>query len=183
MAVFGLTMAVPFVGLSMIPGKVKAIPRSGEWMHTLKVTLGFVEIAAALKFISNVDLVWNWQFLSRELFLFLWMAVFAVAALYLFGLIRLVGESIHEISPGRMVAGLVFALFAFYCPYGAVGNRMDPLMTAIIPNYSGQIGGASGRGGKVSAGPHTTIKTDYEGARARAKQEGKLLLVNFTGFT
>ncbi|HEV8112036.1 MAG TPA: cytochrome c biogenesis protein CcdA [Planctomycetota bacterium] len=183
MGVFGLTMAVPFMFLSMVPQKVKALPRSGEWMHTLKVTLGFVEIAAALKFISNVDLVWNWQFLSRELFLFLWMAIFAVAAIYLFGLIRLVGESIQEISPGRMVAGLFFALFAFYCAYGALGNRMDPLMTAIIPNYSGQIGGGSGHGGKVSAAAHTIIKDDYEGALAQAKQEGKLLLVNFTGFT
>jgi cytochrome c biogenesis protein CcdA len=183
MGVFGLTMAIPFMFLSMVPQKVKTLPRSGEWMHTLKVTLGFVEIAAALKFISNVDLVWNWQFLSRELFLFLWMAIFAVAALYLFGLIRLLGETVHEISPGRMVAGLFFALFAFYCAYGAVGNRMDPIMTAIIPNYSGQIGGTSGRGGKVSAALHTIIKDDYEGALERAKQEGKLLLVNFTGFT
>jgi thiol:disulfide interchange protein DsbD len=183
MGVFGLTMAVPFMFLSMVPGKVKALPRSGEWMHTLKVTLGFVEIAAALKFISNVDLVWNWRFLPRELFLFLWMAIFLVAALYLFGLIRLVGESVHEISPGRMVAGLFFALFAFYCAYGAVGNRMDPIMTAIIPNYSGQIGGSSGRGGKVSASRHTIIEDDYDGALDRAKQEGKLLLVNFTGFT
>ena len=152
-------------------------------MHTLKVTLGFVEIAAALKFISNVDLVWNWGFLSRELFLFLWMAIFLVDALYLFGLIRLVGETVHEISPGRMVAGLFFALFAFYCAYGAIGNRMDPIMTAIIPNYSAELGGAAGRGGKASASLHTIIKDDYEGALERAKQEGKLLLVNFTGFT
>ena len=182
MAVFGLTMAVPFMFLSMVPAKVKTLPRSGEWMHTLKVTLGFIEVAAALKFISNVDLVWNWGFLSRELFLFLWMAIFVVAALYLFGLIRLQGELVHEISPGRMVAGLFFALFAFYCAYGAIGNRMDGIMTAIIPNYSGQIGG-SGKGTKVSASAHTIIKDDYEGAFDRAKQEGKLLLVNFTGFT
>lgn len=183
MGVFGLTMAVPFMFLSMVPQKVKALPKSGEWMHTLKVTLGFVEIAAALKFLSNVDLVWGWGLLSRELFLFLWMAIFAVAALYLFAVIRLAGESVHEISPGRMVAGLAFALFAFYCAYGAIGNRMDPIMTAIIPNYSGQIGGGSGSGSKVSAALHTIIKDDYEGALERAKQEGKLLLVNFTGFT
>jgi thiol:disulfide interchange protein DsbD len=183
MGVFGLTMAIPFMFLSMVPGKVKALPRSGEWMHTLKVTLGFVEIAAALKFISNVDLVWNWEFLSRELFLFLWMAIFVVAALYLFGLIRLVGETVHEISPGRMVAGLFFSLFAFYCAYGAIGNRMDPIMTAIIPNYSSQIGGAAGKGGRVSVSLHTILKDDYEEALDRAKQEGKLLLVNFTGFT
>jgi thiol:disulfide interchange protein DsbD len=180
MAVFGLTMAIPFMALSMVPGKVKALPRSGEWMHTLKVTLGFVEIAASLKFISNVDLVWGWGFLSRELFLFFWMAIFVVAALYLFGLIRLQGETTHEISPGRMLAGLLFALFSFYCAYGAVGNTMDPIMTAIIPPYSN----ASGGGAKsAAADKHTIVKDDYEAALALARDQGKRLLVNFTGIT
>lgn len=175
-------MAVPFVFLSMVPQRVKALPRSGEWMHVLKVTLGFVEIAAALKFISNVDLVWGWAFLSRELFLVLWMGIFLVAAVYLFGLIRLKDESTTEISPGRMVAGLFFALFGLYCGYGSLGNSMDPIMTAIIPNYSGRIASA-GEGGKASATAHTIIKDDFEGALERARAENKLLLVNFTGFT
>jgi len=182
MGVFGATMAVPFVILSMVPQRVKALPRSGEWMHVLKVTLGFVEIAAALKFISNVDLVWGWAFLSRELFLVLWMGIFLVAAIYLFGLIRLKDESTTEISPGRMVAGLLFALFGLYCGYGSLGNSMDPIMTAIIPNYSGRIASA-GEGGKTSATAHTIIKDDYEGALERARAENKLLLANFTGFT
>jgi thiol:disulfide interchange protein len=182
MAVFGLTMAIPFVMLSMVPAKVKAMPTSGEWMHVLKVTLGFVEIAAALKFFSNVDLVWQWGFLSRELFLFFWMGIFVVAAVYLFGLIRLKDERTTEISPGRMTAGLFFTLFALYCGYGALGNGMDPIMTAIIPNYSGRIAGM-GYGGASSSSLHTIIKDDYEGALDRARAEGKLLLVNFTGFT
>jgi thiol:disulfide interchange protein DsbD len=182
MGVFGATMAIPFVFLSMVPGKVQALPRSGEWMHVLKVTLGFVEIAAALKFISNVDLVWQWGFLTRELFLVLWLGIFLVAGLYLFGQIRLKGESTSEISPGRMVAGLFFSLFALYCGYGAFGNPMDPIMTAIIPNYSGRIASAGDRSGPPVAA-HTIVKDDYEGALAQAKSEGKLLLVNFTGFT
>jgi thiol:disulfide interchange protein DsbD len=181
MGVFGLTMAIPFMLLSMVPGRIKALPRSGEWMHTLKVTLGFVEIAAALKFISNVDLVWGWGFLSRELFLFFWMAIFVVTALYLFGLIRLQGESTHEISPGRMLAGLFFALFSFYCAYGAVGNSMDRFMTAIIPPYSNV---SSGGGGKsAAADKHAIVKDDYEAALALARDQGKRLLVNFTGIT
>ena len=151
-------------------------------MHVLKVTLGFVEIAAALKFVSNVDLVWGWGFLSRELFLVLWMGIFLVAAVYLFGLIRLKDERSTEISPGRMVAGLLFALFGLYCGYGSLGNSMDPIMTAIIPNYSGRIAAAEGGGGSAATA-HTIIKDDYEGALERARAEGKLLLVNFTGFT
>ena len=180
MGVFGLTMAVPFMFLSMVPQRVKELPKSGEWMHTLKVTLGFVEIAAAFKFISNVDLVWGWGVLSRELFLFLWMGIFLVAALYLFGLIRLRGESSQEISPARMVAGLFFALFALYCAYGGIGNDMDPVMTAIIPPYSNR----SGIGGKTAAAEsHTIVKDDYDGALALAREQKKLLLLNFTGIT
>lgn len=173
MAVFGATMAVPFVGLSMLPGKVKAIPKSGEWMHTLKVTLGFVEIAAALKFISNADLVWKWEWLSRELYLVLWVGIFAVTALYLFGMIKLKDEATTEVSPGRMSAGLLFVLLSAYCAYGAVGNDMDRVMTAIIPPYS--------KPHRQDARP--ILIDDYEGALARAKAEGKLLMANFTGYT
>lgn len=182
MAVFGLTMAVPFVGLSMIPGKAKAIPRSGEWMHTLKVTLGFVEIAAALKFISNVDIVWEWHWLSRELFLALWVAIFVATALYLFGMIRLKDEGTTEISPGRMMAGLCFLVLSLYCAYGALGNRLDSIMTAIVPPYSNSI--SSLQGGKARKQETWPIVIDdYEVALAQAKDEQKLLLVNFTGHT
>lgn len=184
MAVFGLTMAVPFVFLSMVPGKVKAMPKSGEWMHTLKVYLGFVEIAAALKFISNADLVWSWGVLSRELFLFLWFAIFAIAALYLFAMFRLRDEYGQEeaasISPKRLVGGVATAMFAVYCLYGGLGHSMDPVMTALIPNYSTKIGGGAVTAASES---HTIIKDDYEGALARAKAENRRLLVNFTGFT
>lgn len=182
MAVFGTTMAVPFVLLSLLPGKVKAMPRSGEWMHVLKVTLGFVEIAAALKFISNVDLVWGWGWLSRELFLFLWFGILLAAALYLFGLIRLKDEGPGEIAPGRMVAGLFFFLFSIYCGYGALGHSMDPLMTAFIPPYSTRIAQAGVETGTPRTG-WTIIKDDYDAALAQAQRENKPLLVNFTGFT
>ena len=179
MAVFGATMAVPFVALSMLPGKAKSMPKSGEWMHTIKVTLGFVEIAAAMKFISNVDLVWQWGWLSRELFLFLWVAIFLAAALYLFGQIRLENEAVTEVSPARMSAGLLFLLLTAYCGYGALGNRLDPLMTAIIPPYSNRSEEPAAVG---RAQPKRSIVIDdYEKALAQARDENKLLLVNFTG--
>ncbi len=185
MAVFGLTMAIPFVFLSMVPAKVKAMPKSGEWMHTLKVFLGFVEIAAALKFISNVDLVWGWGIFSRELFLFLWFAILGLAAAYLFGWIRLKDEYGQEdsatISPKRLLAGIATTLFAVYCLYGGLGHSMDPLMTAFIPPYSTRIGGVATAVGE-NTGP-VIIEDDFEAAYARAVAERKLLLVNFTGIT
>jgi len=183
MGVFGLTMAIPFVLLSMLPSRVKAMPRSGEWMHTVKVTLGFVEIAAALKFISNVDLIWQWGWLSRELFLFLWLGLFLIAALYLLGLVRLRDEAQVGVSPGRLVAGVFFASYALYCGYGAVGNSVDPILTAIIPPYSGRIGDSAPGANRPSAAGHSIIKDDYERALQQAREDRKLLLVNFTGFT
>ncbi len=183
MGVFGLTMAIPFVLLSMLPSKVKSMPRSGEWMHTVKVTLGFVEIAAALKFISNVDLIWQWGWLSRELFLVLWLGLFLIAAIYLFGLVRLKDEMAEGISPGRMVAGVFFALYALYCGYGALGNSVDPILTAIIPPYSGHVGqGAAGTSASTTS-TRIIIKDDYEDALKRARDDGKQLMINFTGFT
>jgi thiol:disulfide interchange protein DsbD len=181
MAVFGATMAIPFVLLSMLPAKAKSIPKSGEWMHTLKVGLGFIEIAAALKFFSNVDLVWGWEWLSRELFLILWVGIFLAGALYLFGVYRLKDENTEPITPGRMVGALVFLLISAYCLYGAMGNRMDRIMTAIIPPYSNRIamsGEASNSGPKWAM-----VIDDYEGALAKGRQENKLVLLNLTGYT
>ena len=184
MGVFGLTIALPFMALSMVPEKVKALPKGGEWMKTLKVFLGFVEVAAALKFLSNADLVWGWGWLSRELFLFLWTGIFLVAMAYLFGWVRMKDEYGSEdeatVSPKRMVGGFATGLFAMYCLYGGLGHSVDPVMTAIIPNYSSKIGGGEGPAEQIG---HAIIKDDFEAAVARAKQEGKLVLVNFTGFT
>ena len=181
MGVFGLTMAVPFVILSMVPRRLAAMPKAGEWMHVLKVFMGFVELAAALKFLSNADLVWGWGFLSRELFLVLWMGIFLVAALFLFGLIRLEGESQAAIGPLRLTAATATLLFALYCGYG-LANDLDRVMTAIIPNYSKRLPALRRGRGQRRARP-----SDRQGRlrrRRRASAEsGRALLVNFTGHT
>lgn len=196
MAVFGLTMAVPFVFLSLVPARTKALPKSGEWMHTLKVVLGFVELAAALKFISNVDLVLQWGVISRELFLLWWAGIFVVTALYLFGVIRVHED--HEavllepgkpvrlhptIGSGRMVAGVAFVLFALYNLHGAMGNQLDWVMTAMAPPYSTRIGAAGGGHGGEESASHTIVVDDLDAACARAQTDGKQVLINFTGFT
>ena len=183
MATFGATIAIPFVVLSLVPGKLASMPKAGEWMNTLKVTLGFVEVAAALKFISNADLVWGWNILSRELFLLLWAGIFAAAALYLFGIIRLKSGG-GEVSPLQLSFGLGLLMLALYCAYGAQGRRMDPVMTAIIPPYSHDYVGPAIAGGatKKSKG-HEIVKDDFDGAVAVALKDEKLLLLNFTGFS
>lgn len=186
MVVFGLTMAVPFVLLSLAPSKIREIPQAGDWMNVLKVTLGFIELAAALKFVSNADLVWGWGILSREVFLLAWAIIFLVAALFLFGKIQLAGESADEIGPGRLVSALALTMVSAYCFHGYVGHDLDFAMTAIVPPYSTrQAGGLFGGEGGGPAAPreHEIVKDDYEAALSRAEAEQKLLLVNFTGFS
>lgn len=184
MGTFGLTMAIPFVALSMVPGSLASIPRAGEWMNTLKVTLGFVEFAAALKFFSNADLAYHWQLLPRELFLAAWFAVFLVAAIYLFGLIRYHGET-GEIGGGRLLAGMAFLCFAIYCGFGALGNKLDVVMTSIAPPYSApRVAGFETGGGDVAQAAkkdHEIVLDDLERAKVVAKEQKKLVLVNFTG--
>lgn len=179
MTVFGLTMAIPFVILSLVPGRISAMPRSGEWMNTLKVTLGFVELAAALKFVSNSDLGWGWNFISRELFLVSWALIFAAAGLYLLGKFFTKGMT-PDVGMGRRISGVLFLAFAAYCGWGTFGNKMDPIMSAMNPPYSGgllfpiwyEVGGE-----------WEIVKDDHDRAKERASGEGKLVLINFTGFT
>ena len=189
MATFGATMAIPFVALSLVPGRLSSIPSAGAWMNTLKVSLGFVELAAALKFISNADLVLQWHFLSRELFLIAWMGIFLTGALYLFGLIRLKGES-GEIGAGRFVSAIGFLMFALYMGYGASGRELDRVMVAIAPPYSGAFVAGAGAGlitagdaAGVQSREHVIFVDDYDGAVAAALSADKLLMVNFTGHT
>lgn len=187
MGVFGLTMAIPFTVLAMVPGKIQALPSSGEWMDTLKVSLGFIELAAALKFFSNVDLVWGWGFLSRELFLLLWAVIFVLGGAYLMGWIRVKGHVTDAISSGRMLGATGFLLFGAYCWHGYTGDSMDNIMTAIIPPYSSApTAGFGGTAPSHGASPSTSVRAmvvdDHEQALALAVTESKPVLINFTGF-
>jgi thiol:disulfide interchange protein DsbD len=184
MGIFGLTMAAPFVALSLLPGKVKAMPRSGEWMETLKISLGFVELAAALKFVSVVDFAFGWQALPRELFLLLWTAIFGLWAMFLFGLLRKAGSGPNEgVGAGRMASGMAVTLLATYFLFGAMGNKLDKVMTGFIPGYSNSLlSHEDGKGAPKHLGEHQIVFDDPVHALEVARDEDKLLLYNFTGF-
>ncbi|CAN0502710.1 unnamed protein product [Discosporangium mesarthrocarpum] len=181
MAIFGLTMAIPFVFLSLAPGKVKAMPSAGQWMDTLKVSLGYVELAAALKFVSVVDFAFGWQILPRELFLMIWAAIFGMWAMFLFGILRKAGTVNEGVSNGRMAAGMGVTLLTAYFLFGAMGNRLDSIMTGFIPGYSNALHVASSGGAKAKH-PYEMIKDDPDKAVEVAVADDKLLLYNFTGF-
>ena len=177
MGAFGLTMALPFMALSLIPGKMQTLPRAGEWMNTLKVFLGFVEIAAAFKFFSNVDLVLGLEQLPNELFLALWMGIFLIAGFYLLGMIPYKTDTNAEIGSGRLVGGMASILLAFYFLFGALGfpyNNM--VMNGLLPGYSVRPQGVAAQQ------DHSIVLDDFEKARSLAQSSGKQLLINFTGF-
>jgi thiol:disulfide interchange protein DsbD len=184
MGAFGLTLALPFVVLSMVPGKLSELPSSGEWMNTLKVTLGFVELAAAFKFLSNWDMAKQAQLLPDEILLLVWIVILGVAALYLLGFVRLTSCSSDRISSVRALFGIAFLTLVGYFGMLMLGYPRGEIMTAFLPGYSyGPVIKAAGGGVVEEQGGHVVIVDDYEAARIRALDEGKLLLVDFTGFT
>lgn len=178
MGVFGLTMATPFVFLSLVPGRIQKMPQAGEWMNTLKVFLGFVELAAALKFISNADLVLKWNVVSREVFLAVWFAVFLAAGVYLIIKARQVAAAGGPPGSRQQLGGALTILFSLYCGYGIPGNKLDGfIMTPLIPPY------VLVEGWDPNRARHEVVKDDWGLAIEQALEKDKLVLVNFTGFT
>ena len=175
MGIFGLTMATPFVLLALFPGWLKSMPRSGVWMHTVKVFLGFLEIAAALKFFSNADIAYfgGEDFLiNRQLFLILWAAIFLAAGIYLVGIHRL----FKNVSLPRIASGLlVTTLSVYFFTCAAPGAELDRLTTALAPPPPPAP--------EDSSKP-VIVKDDFDEGIRQAKARGdKLTLINFTGFT
>jgi thiol:disulfide interchange protein DsbD len=179
MCFFGLAMALPFMGLALFPSAIGSLPKSGEWLHTLKVLFGFVVLAAALLFISKVDKSLGWKSLPRELYLYIVAGIAFTAALYLFGLIRLEGES-GQIGPSRMFLGMLTLIFTLYCVYGAQGNPLGMILESLTPDYSALR--AEGSGAPEGAVPSRAIvEDDFQGGLEKARAEGKLAFINWTG--
>lgn len=182
MTAFGATIAAPFILLALFPARVRSLPRAGEWMHVLKVTFGFIELAAALKFLSNTDVVMEYGVLPRELFLLLWAGVSLVGGLYVLGIFRMKDESGGGIGGIRLLAGLAAVSGALYFFSGAMGYRLDWITEALAPPYhAARIGAAGGGAAPGEKAAWTIVEDDLEGGLARAREEGKLALVNFTG--
>lgn len=183
MGVFGLTMAIPFVVLSLVPGKLKAMPTSGEWMNTLKVTLGFVELAAAFKFLSNWDLAKDTGLIPDEVLLLLWISILGVAAAYLLGFVKLTSSGADRISPGRALAGTGFLVLVGYLTMILLGYPRGEIMHAFLPGYSnGSIALGSGSAeSEAEEHGHTVFENEFDTAMAQAAFDKKLLLINLTG--
>jgi thiol:disulfide interchange protein DsbD len=152
-------------------------------MHTLKVSLGFLELAAGLKFISNAELVWNQHVFPRELFLLLWSAIFLVGGLYLLSVFRLREEENQGIGSLRMLFGLSAVAAAFYFFFGSMGYKLDWITETLAPPYSApRVAGAAGKANEQKSA-WSRVDDDLEAGLERAKEEKKRAFINFTGVT
>jgi len=196
---FSLALALPFGLFAAFPGWMNSLPKSGGWLNTVKVFLGFLELAFAFKFLSNADLVLQLHWLEREVFLAIWIAVFGTLAFYLFGKIQLPHDSpVTHISVGRLSLGLVVLTFTVYmipglwgAPLKLISGFPPPMQYSESPYGVGYIKSSGGGGGSVAQefpegshlGPQDIIAfKDYDTGLAYAKKVGKPVLLDFTGF-
>lgn len=190
---FSSALALPFMLFAMFPSWMNSLPKSGGWLNTVKVSLGFLELALAFKFLSNADLVLQLHLVEREVFLAIWIAIFGTWALYLLGKITTPHDSpLTHISVGRLSLGLLVLAFTVYMIPGLFGAPLK-LISAFPPpqTYSespmGFFGNSSENkqdlpdGAKI--GEHGIITfTDYEKGFAYAKKVNKPIMLDFTGF-
>ena len=193
---FSSAIALPFMLFALFPTWLNSLPKSGGWMNSVKVSLGFLELAFAFKFLSNADLVLQMHLLEREVFLAIWIAIFGTWALYLFGKITLPHDSpLSHISVGRLSLGLLVLSFTVYMIPGLFGAPLK-LISAFPPpqTYSESPRGFFGHSSSTSGaktdlpegavlGEHDIITFhDYDKGLAYAKKVNKPIMIDFTGY-
>lgn len=180
MSGFGLALALPFTLFAMFPKWLNSLPKSGGWLNTVKVVLGFIELGLALKFLSNADLVEQWGLLKRELFIGLWIVIGIGLALYLFGKIKFPHDSpIQKLSKGRMALGVVTLAFVAYLIPGLTNTQAAnlKLLSGFPPPlfYSYYD--------KTSECPlGLECYKDFDKGVAAAKAKNKPIMLDFTGW-
>ncbi len=192
---FSLAIALPFTLFAAFPGWLNALPKSGGWLNTVKVFLGFLELAFAFKFLSNADLVLDLHILERETFIAIWIAVFGALALYMFGKLKLPHDSdLPFLSVGRMSLGLVILSFTIYlipglwgAPLRLISGFPPPMTYSESPHGVGYSRTGSDAEAMIlpdgaEFGPHDIpVFLDYDAGMAYAIKVGKPVLLDFTG--
>ena len=195
---FSTAIALPFALFAAFPGWLNSLPKSGGWLNTVKVVLGFLELALAFKFLSNVDLVLQLHLLEREVFIAIWIAIFGVLSVYLFGKIQLPHDTpLKHISVGRLFLGLVSLTFTIYMIPGLWGAPLNIISAFPPPQHYSEspygVGFTNSSNGKTTLNtsipegahlmaPHNILAfNDYDKGMEYAKKIGKPVLLDFTG--
>ena len=181
MLAFSTVFALPFFILALAPQLVSQLPRAGGWMNSVKVAMGFLEVAAAMKFISNVDLIWKWGIFTRSFVLAIWIAIGVILAVYLLGKFQLPHDSKTEkIGALRLVSAILSLAISFYLLTGLFGAKLGEIESFLPPDLSNN---SSKVFGAKSTQELTWIENDLDKALAKAKAENKRVFVDFTGYT
>ncbi|HYV61059.1 MAG TPA: cytochrome c biogenesis protein CcdA [Bryobacteraceae bacterium] len=176
MIVYSSAFALPFVLLAIAPRFVGRLPRSGEWIRNLRVTIGFLEVAAAIKFVSNADLVLGWGVFTREVVLLAWMILALAAAGYLLLQVR-GGVRRREISFGPIVAAAAALAIAAWLSTGLSGKTLPQVEAFLPPRAPVAVVATAG------AAASEWMLNDYDAALAAARKSNRLVFVDFTGYT
>ena len=188
MAGFSTAFASPFVVFALFPRWLESLPRSGSWMNIVKVLLGFIELAAAFKFLSNADLVWQWGLISRPFVIAAWIAIFLLAGLYILGVFSISHDTKPEqIGTGRLMLSIPVLLFSFYLIPGLLGASLGIWDSWLPPKQAtdvsvvrtlAQQGGTNSKTGEVES-----WSSNYQASVEKAKKENKPVFIDFTGYT
>ena len=172
---FAIALALPFTLFAMFPTWLKSMPKSGGWMNTVKVVLGFIELAFALKFLSVADLAYGWHILDRETFLALWIMIFALLGMYLLGKLKFPYDSPGEhTSVPRFFMGLVTLAFALYMVPGLWGAPLKAVSAFAPPMYTQDF--------NLNQNVVHAKFDDYEEGMKYAREHGKPVMLDFTGY-
>lgn len=200
---FSLALAIPFALFAVFPSWLNKVGKSGGWLNSVKVVLGLLELALALKFLSNVDMAYHWGILSKEVFLSIWIVIFALIGFYLLGKLKFSHDSeVKHVSISRLVLAIAAFAFTIYLVPGLFGAHLKGLVGGFLPAYSSfnysVAGGTTQTAADVYDGirpqkyvdifakatpePYTAFY-DYDEAMAAAKELNKPLMVDFTGWS
>jgi thiol:disulfide interchange protein len=200
---FSLALALPFTLFALFPSALKSLPKSGGWLNSVKVILGFIELAFALKFLSNVDLAYHWNWFDREIFLSLWIAIGILMGLYLIGKIKFSHDSelTHLSVPRLFISIIVFAFVVYMIP-GLWGAPLKSISAFLPPLSTQDFDLSAGVGASPASVNNSSIKDkkyeelfkrlpkvkgiddwyDYDQAIAVSKQLRKPIMIDFTGW-
>lgn len=199
---FSLALAIPFALFAMFPSWLNSLPKSGGWLNSVKVVLGFLELALALKFLSNVDLAYHWEWFDREIFLVLWIVIFGLMGIYLLGKLKFSHDSpVEHVTIPRLFLSIIVLAFTVYmvpglwgAPLKSISAFLPPLQTQDFDLYTPSIIGnhLSNSTQNNNDEPHKYASIfkaplglnaffDYDEALAYAKKNRKPIMIDFTG--
>ncbi|TAN13719.1 MAG: DUF255 domain-containing protein [Chitinophagaceae bacterium] len=203
---FSLALAIPFALFAIFPSWLNKIGKAGGWLNSVKVVLGLLELALALKFLSNVDMAYHWNILSREVFLAIWIVIFAIIGFYLLGKIKFHHDGeVKHVSVTRLFSAIVSFAFMVYLIPGLFGAELKGIVAGFLPNYSSFSQPAAFAGGgedpapanvydgitpvkyvnlfAKSTPPGYTAFYDYDEAIAAARKLKRPVMIDFTGWS